>query len=105
MLMKKKKPVPSVKRLKAIDKLLKEREKFLALPERKRALIRQKKLNAEIHKTHNMTRWRQTIVTLACTPRFGKIRMCRKCEHEQAVTVGGTGTHNELSAKCRGYVL
>lgn len=88
-----------------VDKIRAARKKYYALPKRKRDAIEQKKLNAKIHKSHSMTKWRHTVVAISDTPRFGKIRVCKACKHEQAVTVAGDGTHGELVVKCRGYEI
>lgn len=52
------------------------------------------------HESHDMTEWRETIVTLVETPRFGSIRECKKCGGEQAKTVAGEGIHDELLKPC-----
>lgn len=56
----------------------------------------------QIHPSHDMTEWEETIVTLNSTSRFGQLRKCKKCEAEQAKTVAGEGTHDELYEPCRG---
>ncbi len=47
-----------------------------------------------------MSEWRETIVTLIATSRFGEIRECENCEAEQARTVAGEAMHDELLVKC-----
>jgi len=56
----------------------------------------------DIHATHKMGEWQHTIVTIGCTSRFGKIRICEYCEHEQAETVSGKAIHEELTQPCYG---
>ena len=56
----------------------------------------------KIHKSHKMTKWRSTIVTLIATSRFGKIRECELCGAEEAETSAGRAMHDELKAKCVG---
>ena len=57
-------------------------------------------MTVTIHKSHDMTPWESTIVTLISTPRFGQIRRCRKCKAEHAKTVCGEDCHPELIRKC-----
>lgn len=52
------------------------------------------------HPSHDMTDWESDIVTLVSTPRFGRIRQCRKCEAEQAETAAGAAHHDELERPC-----
>lgn len=54
----------------------------------------------EIDKSHKMTEWENTIVTLISTPRFGSIRRCLNCEGEHAKTVCGEDCHDSLLHKC-----
>lgn len=56
----------------------------------------------KLHKSHRMTKWKHTIVQISNTPRFGRFRSCKNCGAEQAVTVAGQGTHEELLRKCNG---
>lgn len=58
------------------------------------------KLDKEIHKSHEMTRWKSCPVQILNTPRHGQLRQCKKCGGEQAVTAAGHGTHPELYRKC-----
>jgi hypothetical protein len=51
-------------------------------------------------KSHRMTKWEHTIVTIISTPRFGKFRKCKKCEAQQALTAAGYGSDDELQSKC-----
>ena len=55
-----------------------------------------------VHKSHSMTKWKHTIVTIIDTSRFGRFRECKKCGAEQATTVAGDAMHPELKYKCRG---
>lgn len=59
-------------------------------------------IRKNIHKSHKMTQWENTIVTIIDTSRFGQFRKCKKCGAEEAVTVCGHGTHEELFKKCCG---
>jgi len=52
------------------------------------------------HPSHRMTPWRETIVTLVATSRFGDIRKCKLCEAEHARTVAGEAHHPELDVPC-----
>lgn len=52
------------------------------------------------HKTHDMTPWRSSIVTLSATPRFGRLRECRNCGGEHAITIAGEKMHDVLYSKC-----
>lgn len=61
---------------------------------------REQELDKEIHSSHKMTNWKSTVVQIANTPRHGKIRSCKKCGGEQALTTAGSGTHSELYSKC-----
>ena len=54
----------------------------------------------EPHPSHDMTDWEHTIVMLVSTSRFGKFRMCKNCEAEQAETVAGKAMHDELKYPC-----
>ncbi len=54
------------------------------------------------HPSHEMTEWESSIVTLIATPRFGRIRHCRKCNAEHVKTVAGEAMHDELYAPCTG---
>lgn len=54
------------------------------------------------HKSHKMTEWRSTIVTLLETSRFGSIRECEVCEAEHAQTACGEAHHPELDRPCEG---
>jgi hypothetical protein len=54
----------------------------------------------EPHHTHDMTPWRDTVVTLIATSRFGQIRECTVCGGEQAKTVAGSATNEELKHAC-----
>lgn len=54
----------------------------------------------EPHPSHQMTDWEDTIVCISSTPRFGRLRKCVNCEAEQAQTVAGVGTHDELRRPC-----
>ncbi len=55
----------------------------------------------EPHPSHEMPAWRDTIVTLISTSRFGRIRKCINCEAEEAETVAGKAHHDELEYPCR----
>lgn len=57
-------------------------------------------MKKEIHKSHKMTKWRDTIVTLIATSRFGRIRNCVYCNAEHAKTAAGEAMHDELKVKC-----
>jgi hypothetical protein len=54
------------------------------------------------HKSHKMSKWRGTIVTLipGGTSRFGEFRDCEKCGAEEAKTVSGHQAHEELKSVC-----
>ena len=52
------------------------------------------------YKSHEMTDWRSTIVTLVSTSRFGQIRSCKNCGAEQAKTVSGADSHPEIFKPC-----
>lgn len=54
----------------------------------------------EPHSSHEMTAWESSIVTLSSTSRFGEIRECVRCEHQQARTVCGEDMHAELLEPC-----
>jgi len=54
----------------------------------------------EIHSSHQMTEWRNTIVTIIATPRFGSIRSCKMCDGEHAKTVCGEDCHDILLDEC-----
>jgi len=54
------------------------------------------------HPSHDMTDWKNTIVTIVSTPRFGKFRKCRKCGAEEAKTVAGADHWDELERPCEG---
>lgn len=56
----------------------------------------------EPHPSHTMTKWRNTIVTLLETSRFGSIRECTACGAEHAKTAAGEAHHDELDATCVG---
>lgn len=60
------------------------------------------KTASQIHNSHDMTDWRNTIVTIISTSRFGKIRECKKCGGEEASTAAGSGIHDELRFECFG---
>ena len=60
------------------------------------------KADAIINKSHRMSRWESSIVTITSTARFGLIRECKLCGYEQAHTATGTHTHDELKEKCDG---
>ena len=53
------------------------------------------------HRSHNMTDWKSTIVTLISTSRFGELRECRNCGGEHAFTVAGEAMHVELTRPCQ----
>ena len=53
-----------------------------------------------IHPSHDMTDWENTIITISCTPRFGRIRECRQCGGEHAETVAGKAIHDGLRYEC-----
>ena len=55
-----------------------------------------------IHPSHDMTEWRETIVVLLSTARFGQIRECKKCEGQQAKTVAGERLNEALKTSCQG---
>ena len=55
-----------------------------------------------LHRSHKMTPWRDSIITIISTPRFGEVRTCKKCGGEQAKTVTGTHTMPELRLPCSG---
>lgn len=57
-------------------------------------------MNLGIHPSHKMTEFRDTIVTITCTPRFGSIRECEYCGAEHAKTVAGQAMHDELHTQC-----
>lgn len=64
---------------------------------------KKKRKNASgFHPSHRMTPWESTIITITCTPRFGRIRECRRCGIEQAETVTGRHTNGPLTEKCEG---
>lgn len=48
------------------------------------------------HESHDMTKWRDTIVTLVEIKRFGGIRECKKCCGKHVRTAAGEGIHDEL---------
>ncbi len=52
------------------------------------------------HPSHKMTPWKDTIVTLVSTSRFGQFRMCELCEAEEAKTAAGQAHHPELDQPC-----
>lgn len=52
------------------------------------------------HKSHRMTKWEGSIVTIISTPRFGRIRRCKKCLAEQVETAAGKAMHEELKHPC-----
>ncbi len=52
------------------------------------------------HPTHKMGEWRNTIITLIVTSRFGSIRKCEYCKAEHAKTVAGERHHQELDSPC-----
>lgn len=54
------------------------------------------------HATHDMSRWRSDMITLIDTPRFGRIRKCKKCGYEQAETAAGADWDSELGQPCGG---
>jgi hypothetical protein len=54
----------------------------------------------EPHPSQKMLEWEHTIICISSTPRFGKIRKCEYCEHEQAETVAGKAIHDELLTEC-----
>lgn len=54
-----------------------------------------------LHKSHKMTKWRDTVVTIIDTPRFGRLRACKNCGHEQAETVTGRHTQQALREPCK----
>ena len=54
----------------------------------------------EPDRSHDMTEWENTIVTILSTPRFGRFRKCRKCGGEQAETAAGEGVWSELKVRC-----
>ena len=58
------------------------------------------RLNEEIHSSHDMEDWRDTIVTIISTPRFGRIRSCKNCGAEQAETAAGADMFDELRYPC-----
>lgn len=55
-----------------------------------------------IHESHKMSDWENTIITIIDTPRFGRIRKCLLCGAEQAETAAGSALHNELILPCEG---
>lgn len=55
-----------------------------------------------IHPSHKMTKWKDSIVTIISTSRFGIIRKCINCEAEQVITCSDHHTHDELRIKCFG---
>ena len=52
------------------------------------------------HSSHKMTKWKETIVTLIATPRFGRVRYCAYCGAGQAETVAGRDANQELALEC-----
>lgn len=52
------------------------------------------------HESHDMGEWRETIVTITSTSRFGSLRSCKNCDAEHAKTVAGEAMHDELMAPC-----
>ena len=53
-----------------------------------------------VHKSHRMSKWRSAIISTEISDRFGEIRNCKHCNAEQAKTVTGTHTHQELYIEC-----
>lgn len=64
------------------------------------ALEGERSMKNEIHQSHDMSKWENTIITITSTPRFGKIRVCKKCGAEQAETVCGVEIQDELQKPC-----
>lgn len=53
------------------------------------------------HPSHNMTEWASTVVSLTGgTPRLGRLRMCKSCEGEHAITGTGEAMQDVLDRKC-----
>lgn len=53
------------------------------------------------HPSHDMTEWASTIVSLTGgTPRLGRLRMCKSCEGEHAITGTGEAMQAVLDRKC-----
>lgn len=63
--------------------------------------MKTKRRRINIHPTHRMTKWRSTIVTIIATPRFGRLRECKKCGLEQAETGQGYFTNGPLLSPCK----
>lgn len=41
------------------------------------------------HRTHRMTRWETAVRAPAGTPRFYRVRSCKRCGEEEAIHVAG----------------
>lgn len=63
------------------------------------------KKDFEPHPSHVMGTWKNTIVTLVETSRFGSIRTCINCGAEHARAVAGATAHEELVDQCTGVDL
>lgn len=47
-----------------------------------------------------MTDWESSLVTVAETARFGRMRRCKRCRAEHAYTVRGEAMRDELYRAC-----
>lgn len=56
--------------------------------------------NFKPHRSHKMTPWESTIVTLGSTSQFGEFRKCENCEAEEAKSVSGHKAHDALAQPC-----
>jgi hypothetical protein len=56
--------------------------------------------DSRIHPSHKMSAWRSTIISTANSDRFGELRECLNCGAEQASTVTGSHSHDELRKPC-----
>lgn len=61
-----------------------------------------KKKDPPIHPTHRMTTWKTDIRCPASTPRFYRVRHCKKCEIEEMKHPAGHFNRDKLAEECKG---
>ncbi len=52
------------------------------------------------HASHAMTDWELSVVTVADTTRFGRIRHCKRCSADHAYTARSETMRDELYRAC-----
>lgn len=70
------------------------------MPRRKSFAVSVPRSDYVPHRSHDMGPWREALVTLASTARFGSIRACQGCEAEHALAGQGENHHDELDEQC-----